>query len=221
MDGFVISGKDLGSLALADACARCFWVRRHCALPFQIFPGIFSSLDAYQKKVTASGIPAWLKAVGVDGEVLAGTSARVFRTVVDGVTLTGVPDEMVRLSDGTLAILDYKTARFTANQDTLLPMYAVQLNSYALIATALGLGTVSRLFLVYYEPKTDVVDAVDSDGFTMRFTPHLLAIALDRDAVVALLAKAKGIWELATPPVGREGCADCEKVRALCERAGK
>ncbi len=99
-------------------------------------------------------------------------------------------------------------------------MYAVQLNSYALIATALGLGTVSRLFLVYYEPKTDVVDAVDSTGFTMRFTPHVLAIPLDRDGVVALLQRAKGIWELATPPAGREGCADCEKVKGLCERAG-
>ncbi len=217
MDGFTISGKDLGALALADACDRCFWVRRHCALPFQIFPGIFSSLDAYQKKVTALGMPAWLSAVGVRGEVLPGTSSRVFRTVVDGVTLTGVPDEMVRLEDGTLAILDYKTARFTANQDTLLPMYAVQLNSYALIATALGMGAVSKLLLVYYEPKTDVVDAVSEDGFTMRFTPHVLEIDLDADAVVALLAKAKGIWSLATPPAGREGCGDCEKVKGLVE----
>ncbi len=220
MDGFTISGKDLGALALVDACPRCFWVRRHCALPYQIFPGIFSSLDSYQKKVTALGMPHWLTAVGVSGDVLPSTSSKVFRTVIDGVTLTGVPDEMVRLANGTLVILDYKTARFTANQDTLLPMYATQLNSYALIATALGMGAVSQLLLVYYEPKTDTVDTVAEDGFTMRFTPHLLEIPIDADGVVDLLKKAKGIWMLSEPPVGREGCGDCEKVRGLVEKAG-
>jgi hypothetical protein len=40
-----ISAKNLGELALADFCPRCFWfklkVENH--LPFQVFPGIFSS----------------------------------------------------------------------------------------------------------------------------------------------------------------------------------
>jgi hypothetical protein len=42
-----ISGKDLGALALPDFCPRCFWIRRHApqGLPFQVFPGIFSSID--------------------------------------------------------------------------------------------------------------------------------------------------------------------------------
>ena len=127
MEQLRISGKDLGYLALPDACARCFWVKRHCSLPYQIFPGIFSSLDAYQKKVTGLGVPAWLQRSGVDGEVLPAVTSRSFQTVVDDVLLTGVPDEMVRLADGSLAIIDYKTARYTGNQDTLLPMYTTQL----------------------------------------------------------------------------------------------
>jgi len=49
---FRISAKSLGALALPEFCPRCFWLKtrvRH--LPFQIFPGIFSSIDAYTKRV--------------------------------------------------------------------------------------------------------------------------------------------------------------------------
>ena len=53
-----ISAKNLGVLALPGFCLRCFWLRikaRNC-LPFQIFPGIFSSIDAYTKRVVHSWI---------------------------------------------------------------------------------------------------------------------------------------------------------------------
>jgi len=68
-----ISGKDLGAIALADFCPRCFWVKLHSKgqLPYQIFPGIFSSIDAYTKRVVhawfdeAGEPPPWLK--GLDG----------------------------------------------------------------------------------------------------------------------------------------------------------
>jgi hypothetical protein len=28
-------------------CPRCFWISRRARLPWQIFPGIFSSIDSY------------------------------------------------------------------------------------------------------------------------------------------------------------------------------
>ena len=41
-----ISAKNLGKLALPDHCPRCFWLQLRIGfkLPFQVFPGIFSSL---------------------------------------------------------------------------------------------------------------------------------------------------------------------------------
>jgi hypothetical protein len=42
MERIRISGKDLGVLSLPSFCPRCFWVRLHCKLPFQAFPGVFS-----------------------------------------------------------------------------------------------------------------------------------------------------------------------------------
>ena len=46
-----ISAKDLGALAMKGFCPRCFWIQRRTRLPWQIFPGIFSSIDSYSKKV--------------------------------------------------------------------------------------------------------------------------------------------------------------------------
>ena len=47
-----IFAKTLGELALPGFCPRCFWLKMHTRqLPFQIFPGIFSSIDVYTKRV--------------------------------------------------------------------------------------------------------------------------------------------------------------------------
>ena len=53
MEPLRISAKNLGELAKPDFCPRCFWLRTHAKrLPYQIFPGIFSSIDAYTKRGT-------------------------------------------------------------------------------------------------------------------------------------------------------------------------
>ena len=42
-----IAAKNLGGLAMPGFCARCFWIHMHAeGIPYQIFPGIFSSIDA-------------------------------------------------------------------------------------------------------------------------------------------------------------------------------
>lgn len=139
-----ISAKNLGHLAMPDACPRCFWVQTHFKLPYQIFPGIFSSIDAYTKKVIhlhlaeTGHLPTWMTGFGDIGRPIHVPHHSKF-FVTDpktGVTLTGVPDEMTE-SDAGIWILDYKTAKFTGNQDKLLPIYRAQLNGYALIAETL------------------------------------------------------------------------------------
>jgi hypothetical protein len=67
-----ISAKALGEVAMPDFCPRCFWIklRLNNKLPFQIFPGIFSSIDAYTKRVVNSWFdkhgcpPSWLNSLG-------------------------------------------------------------------------------------------------------------------------------------------------------------
>ena len=225
-----ISAKHLGQIALADFCPRCFWTRLRCAdkLPFQIFPGIFASFDSFQKRVTTlhhqkyGTAPKWLDGFGDLGEPLPIPHHSVFQThdTATNILLTGVPDEMFRQKDGTLVILDNKTARFTKNQDVLLPLYEIQLNGYGFIAERLGMGKVSGLGLVYYEPQTELttenIDAVlADDGFAMRFSAKLLPLELQLDRIPPLLHQVRSIFDLAKAPTGRDGCRDCKLLDGL------
>lgn len=225
-----ISAKNLGHLALPDACPRCFWIRTHCKLPYQIFPGIFSSIDCYTKKVIhlhldeTGGLPSWLAGFGDLGQPIPVPHHSRFFVIhpETGVTLTGVPDEMTE-SDAGIWILDYKTAKFTGNQDTLLPIYRAQLNGYALIAEALYHKPVVGLGLIYFEPVTDITSAdglVDSSGIRMGFRAKLLPIERDVALVPSLLTRAKAIHELLEAPAGRDGCRDCELFASLCIQVG-
>jgi hypothetical protein len=82
------------------------------------------------------------------------------------------------------------------------------------------MGKVMRLALVYYEPVTDItVDDVEKflcgDGFTMKFRSNILVVERDEALVPVLLAKAKAIYELPEPPVGRDGCKDCGLLKDI------
>ena len=115
-----------------------------------------------------------------------------------GITLTGVPDLLLGLPNNRLAILDLKTARFSDHQDSLLPMYQIQLNGYALIAEGLGLGTVEALGLIYGEPPANDdntgLDALVNDcGFSMPFKATAMPIELDRALIPPLLRQAVSV----------------------------
>jgi hypothetical protein len=67
-----ISAKNLGILALPAHCPRCFWLKLklHFKLPYQIFPGIFSFIDSYSKRITWNyyekykKLPPWFSEFG-------------------------------------------------------------------------------------------------------------------------------------------------------------
>jgi hypothetical protein len=230
--GFQISDKNLGQLALPTFCPRCFWIRMRCEgkLPWLIFPGIFSSLDNYQKKIANLHferhlrIPKWLDDFGDLGKPIKVPGHKTFNTVdpVTNIRLTGVPDEILRRDDSLLFVADHKTARFTGNQDELLPMYVTQLNSYSLIAERIGLCRVHGLGLIYYQPATNIsVDDIDSlcakDGFSTQFVAKLLPIELRPSMIPPLLARVREICDMEAVPAGREGCEDCERLERVVQ----
>ena len=133
---------------LPTFCPRCFWLRLRLGnrLPFQIFPGIFSSIDAYTKQITDEWFqkthhaPPWLSCFGELIESISPPHWSRF-TVTDaesGVTLRGVPDHLFGERRSLIIVIDNKTGRYTEGQDALLPLYTVQLNAYAWIAERRG-----------------------------------------------------------------------------------
>ncbi|MEW5826284.1 MAG: PD-(D/E)XK nuclease family protein [Candidatus Bipolaricaulota bacterium] len=230
-----ISAKNLGSMALPSFCPRCFWLALHAkTLPYQIFPGIFSSIDSYTKRV----IHAWLDAhagapFGLDqlGEITGYIDPphhSRFGMEVPGhdLLLTGAPDGILTFADRTIAIIDYKTAKFTPAQDALLPMYEIQLNGYAAIAEHVQMGRVSKLALVYAEPVTDEETAADPrihthDGFVLPFSVHIHPVRREPERLESLYASAREIYNLPEAPDGRPGCEDCQKLDRLMLLARK
>jgi hypothetical protein len=230
-----ISAKNLGAVAMPSFCPRCFWITSHAEKqPFQIFPGIFSSIDSYSKKITSiyfgnhKKLVKWFTRMGLSGtpvKVPHFSEFNVLDTKTD-ILLTGVPDEIILLTDGSYAILDYKTAKFTGTQDGLMPMYEVQLNAYAYIGERTIFKPVSRLVLIYYEPVTDIADGdidelVYGNGFRMAFSGKPLEIPINTKKIPALLRTVRKIHDLRKPPKGLEDCEDCQALDELIALVSK
>lgn len=228
MDKIVkISAKNLGVLALKDHCPRCFYMKLKMGfrIPYQIFPGIFSTIDSYSKKITwgycakYGKLPQWFNPWEKFVKPIPAPHHSKFHFTDEetGIKLTGVPDDIFLMEDGKYFIVDYKTARFTGNQDSLLPIYQVQLNGYALIFEKLGMGKIGGIGLCYYEPQgqapveRDIENFLYQDGFVMPFKAHLKKLELNPVGVVMpLMKQVRKIWDSKQVPAAREKCKDCQ-----------
>ncbi|MCH9018326.1 MAG: PD-(D/E)XK nuclease family protein [Chloroflexi bacterium] len=233
--GPTISATELGTYARARFCPRCAWVRLHVKnLPYQSFPGIFSSIDRYNKLIVHNHFdreghaPPWLAELGEAGGYIDPPHWSRFKTLDEetGITLRGEADGIFKLAGGSYVIVDYKTSRYNPDRPGMFSNYEVQLNAYALIAERQGLSPVSKLALVYMEPATDKETAkepglVDDRGFTMGFQAKVVPVELRQATLLPpLLRKARSIWDMDTPPKGAKDCKDCAAVDGLLERLG-
>lgn len=226
-----ISAKTLGAVAMPGFCPRCFWIEMHAqGFPFQIFPGIFSSIDSYGKRLVHGwfdrhhSAPPWLAELGDLKGYRHPPHFSKFRIEhrETNTVLRGTPDGILLKRDESHLIIDYKTAKFTAHQDELFPMYDAQLNAYAFIAEPYGFSPVSGLALVYTEPVTgNTAAAKDTNlteaGFVMEFSTHIVPVDLKPMKIPALLAKVREIFDLERPPKSRAGCQDCALLKNLIE----
>lgn len=224
-----IPAKTLGELAMPDFCPRCFWLKiKIKPLPFQIFPGIFSSIDSYTKKAVHKYFDKYGKLPFGIGNVKQYEKAPNHNNFYmedkdSNIKLTGTPDDIFRL-DNSYVIVDYKTAKYTEGQERLLPMYEVQVNAYAVIAEECfkkdpqnyPLSPVSKLALVYMEPQTAKIDDkhLSDDGFSMDFKATVKDINIDKDRIYALMKQASKIIQ-GGKPASKEGCKDCTAIEKI------
>jgi RecB family exonuclease len=217
----VISAKDLGKLALSDFCPRCFWLERHFDKPPGIFPSIFSIIDSLTKKSVRTAflqtgkLPVWLS---LDNVSAVEENNFLFKLPVgeSDWILTGCPDDIFKLEDNSYQIIDYKTAKFTDRQDELFPMYEVQLNAYAFMAERYGLKPVSKLSLIYCQPKEELENCQE---FKLGFDIHQLAVELDLKMVGRLLEKAREIVSQTESPQAYYKCKGiCQWLEKIINR---
>ncbi len=227
-----ISAKTLGMLALRPHCPRCCWIKLKCKLPYQKFPGIFSSIDSYTKKVVHGHMdqnkttPSWLHGIGnITGYITPPHYSKFQIPLTDhGILMTGTADAIFTLADGSISIVDYKTSRFSKAQSYSMPQYIVQLNGYAKIAETIGLGKVSKLALIYMEPQTTEQDAIAKDnnhdnGFKIDFQANIVNVELAPDKFLSpVIKKARKLLDLNIPPQSIANCKECNLLMQLYSR---
>ncbi len=218
-----------GSLGEVIGCPRCFYIKYKCKkLPYQIFPGIFSSIDSFTKNVVIEyskkykKFPNWLQE-NVDHRILSNNVKSKMMKWVEpktGILLTGVPDEVLELEDQTYSIVDHKTARLTDSQLKHIGRYYTQLNVYSLLFEQLNNVKVSKLSLNYMEPDNKIdsikVDTSiinhDPKGIYLRFDSKYHEVPKDYDKYIySLLFKAKEILSGSVPQAS-EKCKNCSAL---------
>lgn len=207
-------------MALKDFCPRCFWIERKLGKAPSIFPGIFSTIDSLTKKSVKRSylerdcLPEWLPLKNAVRPIES-PSISVPLLEYGNWILTGDPDEVFELDDGSYHLVDYKTAKFTNKQDDLLPMYQVQLNAYAFALPIYNIKPIAKLSLLYCEPKTELNS---DENFCLDFAIQSLDIDLQLEIIPELLFKARHILDSDFPPLPKN---NCQGICAWLEMASK
>ena len=231
-----VSATELGQYASSRFCLHCAWVRLHVKnLPFQSFPGIFSTIDRYNKIIVQNHferenvLPIWLKDLGEVGANVNPPHWSKFKVIHDEteITVRGEADGIFKMRDGSYTIVDYKTSKYSPAQRGMFPNYTVQLNAYAYIGERLGLSPVRRLALVYMEPITDEQTArdprlVDNRGFSMGFEATVVDVDLRPEKLIPpLLRRVRDVADMERVPLGLPGCKDCQALDSLMDALGQ
>jgi hypothetical protein len=218
-----VSPSKLGSLAAPDYCPLCYWrlQRLKFKKPFNFpMPGILNNLDGQHKQLVSvlldreGKLPEYFGAFCSATEVLPIDAVEGFHSETN-LDLRGKPDLVLRDAKGKVMVVDNKTAKIKPATHPLSARYAAQINMYGfLLERCPDAHEVTRVALLYYEfsPLTDdeILPNIGKDFMFARFTPQLVEIDYDPEAIVVpLLEKYRELLDMNNPPDGNENCPDC------------
>jgi len=227
-----ISARNLGTFNLPSFCPACLKYLLHLRFrpPYNISAGLFGDAESCQKAI----LGYYLDKDGClpkEFEPFCDCVARTecskhhskFRaTHKSGVLLTGQPDEVLTLEDGSQCIIDHKSTRKDPNEDPFHPQYVVQVVGYAYIAEKLGLGKVTKGGDIYWSAQVEAVEANPSGHYKrsslwIPFKPTPVPIDIDYTILDPLIKEMKKVWNAKQVPDGRKGCDDCKRRDLLLE----
>lgn len=229
-NSIAITPRNLGAICLPSYCPRCFkrLLQMKFHAPFCHFgAAIFNDAQKCQEAI----LGYYMSKDGCLPKQFAPFCDCVGRTECDkhwskfrythksGILLYGQPDEVLDRKDGTLCVIDHKTAHANPD-DEFHNQYEIQVIGYANIAEGMKLGEVTLSGLLYWDAQVpDVVekpeDFFENGKLWMSFKPTGLEIEVDYaklDPPINELKKISGAKQLAE---GREGCDDCKKMELL------
>lgn len=220
-----ISPRHLGKMESETFCPRCFWYQIIVGFhpPFEShMPGIMHNLDRFEKKLVeghfeAKGVaPRWLSKLCCTG--IVEFPAKMTMEVPElELTLVGMPDAVFRKKDGTLYVVDYKTAKCKGADDPFMCCYETQLLGYAELLEDAGVGDVTSAALIYFENQVaayseEPLSLLSTEGLNVPFAVKIHPVNLDRKRFRPLLKRFREYADLTAPPEGLSDCEECERL---------
>ena len=123
--------------------------------------------------------------------------------------IRGKLDTVLKLDDGSYAVIDFKTSETKSEH---LPLYARQLNAYALSLENAAPGKfvlkpVTRLGLVVYEPE--IFKAEPQGGASLEGSMTWIEISRQDEEFLQFMDEVLDVLDQTAPPVGSPGCEWC------------
>jgi ATP-dependent exoDNAse (exonuclease V) beta subunit len=188
-------------------------------------PGIMYHMDNFEKRIvddhfqTRGVLPKWLGSLGCI-EPVAFPRKMTQEYPELGLTLVGMPDAVFSKEDGSLCVVDYKTAKYKGADDPFMPGYEVQLWGYAQLLEHNKIGAVSSAAIVYFENALadygeKPLALLTTDGLRVPFEVKIHPVELDLAALGELLKKFRKYVDMPQPPEGSEKCKTCQRLNRL------
>lgn len=199
-------------LKLFLECPRCFWlnlrhkVKRPPGYPFTLSIAVDylvkKEFDKYREK---GELPPVLKNFGIkDAKLYDGDNLSEWRNNFKGISyfdeslnarLYGAVDDILEFSDGTLAVIDYKSSG--AKEIAIYDDYRKQMDVYNYILKQNGYDIYSEAFFVFYK-----VIKEGETGFNnaLKFTEEVRSVKVNTDWVGPAFEAAVELARQNEPP---------------------
>jgi hypothetical protein len=182
-------------------CPRCFWLDQHHKIkrppgyPYTLSAAVDQLLkkefDSYREKGKLH--PSFVKYGLRDAKLYAGDQLSEWRNNFKGVAyfdeslnaiLYGAVDDILEFSDGSLAVVDYKSSG--AKEITIYEDYQRQMDVYNWILRQKGYETYPEAFFVFYQVQKDG----DAFNGVLNFREEVKSIKVNPDWVGDAFEKA-------------------------------
>ncbi len=210
-------------LKLFVECPRCFWleqhhkVRRPPGYPYTLSAAVDflvkQEFDVFRLK---GELPPVLVNLGINAKLYPGPELIDWRNNFRGinhfnkdlgVTVFGAVDDVLQFSDGTLAVIDYKSSG--SKEVTIYDDYQKQMEVYHYILDQMGRSTHPKAYFVFF------VVLKDGGGFknALPFREEVRAVDINNAWVAPTLERACAVARDPNPPEPAEQCNHCMYVQ--------
>lgn len=215
------------SLKLFLECPRCFWldlhhkIKRPPGYPYTLSAAVdYLVKQEFDKYRVKGELPPVFAKEKLDAKLYNGPEMSEWRNNFKGISyidedlnaiLYGAVDDVLEFSDGSLAVVDYKSSG--SKEITIYDDYQKQMDIYTHILNRKGFETQSNAYFVFYK--------VDKTGGGFKnilpFSEELKTVKVDPDWVSDVFERAVETARQDTPPINPNHCDHCHYV----EMAGK